>query len=628
MIEEHANPYSGNDLRELGQKWLEKIKQAEKRDDHWQKDAEAATKAYLNDRQSDDHGKIYDFNILHSNIETIAPAIYNSTPIPDIRERFRTGDDNPMSAVSRIVAQVIERAILVQADDGALDSELEFAVQDALVAGRGILRLRFDADETEVPGEPVVDPMTGMPAMDDMGQPMMGEPQVQVTNERIRFEVVSWRDYREGPARRWEDIPWVAYRHCIPWEEVQAMQDEDIKEALAVGGTDGPATPADADADTYVWEVWCRDSRQVKMIVEHSGEILSMTDDPMGLPDFFPQAKPLQPVTASGRRTPVVPFSIYRKLADELDQISKRIIAITSGLKVRGIIIGEAADLERLAEAGDNELIPVANLEQIAQTGGLSNAISWWPVEQAVAVLRELYANREMTKNMIYEITGISDIVRGQGKASETATAQEIKSQWGSLRIRKLQKMVERHVRDVFVLCAEIIASKFSPQTLQQMTGIELPPEAAQMLSEPLDHYRIDVESDSTVRADLSRRKGEMSEFLQGTAAFFSTMAPVVQQAPAMAGPVAEMYAAFARQFSLGKQAEDAIEEMAEMAKQQAQQAAQMQQEQAQQQQQMQERAMQMEEQERAGKMEVERGKMEAAQGKVLVDAAKVVATV
>ncbi len=623
------NPYNAQDLREMGQKWLEKIRAAEKRDESWKKDAEAASKAFLNDNESDDSGKVYDFNILHSNVETIAPAVYNSTPIPDVRERFRTGDDNPESAISRLVAQVIERAIMVQIDDGALDSEMEFAVQDALVAGRGIIRLRFDADEMEIPGEPVIDPMTGAPAIDEMGQPMMGEPQVQIANERLAFEVVSWRDYREGPARRWEDVPWVAYRHCIPWEEVQGMQDEQIKEALAVGGTDtANSEQPSADADTFLWEVWCKETRTVKMIVDHSGEVLSITDDPMGLPQFFCQSKPLQPVTASGRRTPVVPFSVYKKLADELDTISRRIIAITSGLKVRGLIVGDAASLEALAQAGDNTLIPIANLEGLAQTGGLDNAITWWPVEQAVKVLRELYINRETTKNMIYEITGISDIVRGQGKASETATAQEIKSQWGSLRIRKLQRMVERAVREVFVLCSEVISSKFSPETLQQMTGIEIPPEAAQMLSAPLDHYRIDVESDSTVRADLSRRKGEMGEFLQGTAAFFSTMAPVVAQAPSMAGPVAEMYAAFARQFSLGKQAEDAIEQMSAMAKQQAEEASQQQAQQAQMQQEMAQKQMQMQEQELQGKQAIEQGKLEVQQGKVMVDGMKAAASV
>ena len=168
----------------------------------------------------------------------------------------------------------------------------------------------------------------------------------------------------------------------------------------------------------------------------------------------------------------------------------------------------------------------------------------------------------------IYEITGISDIVRGQGAASETATAQQIKTQWGSLRIKKLQRLIERAIRDVFVMTAEIICSKFSIATLQKMTGIRIDGPVAEILSQPLDGYRIDVESDSTVRADLTVKKGEMSEFLQGTANFFATMSPVLEQAPEMKAAVAELYASFARVFSLGKQAEDAIEKMGEMARQ------------------------------------------------------------
>jgi hypothetical protein len=82
-----------------------------------------------------------------------------------------------------------------------------------------------------------------------------------------------------------------------------------------------------------------------------------------------------------------------------------------------------------------------------------------------------------------------------------------------------------------------------------------------------IDHYRIDVESDSTVRADLTQKRGEMAEFLNGTAQFFNTMAPLIQQAPTVAGPIVDLYAAFARQFSLGKQAEDALDQLTEMAK-------------------------------------------------------------
>jgi hypothetical protein len=585
---EAAEGYEAEDLRKTGAKWLERIKQAEAREEGWRREAEKATKAYLHDAESEGEGKVYEMNILHSNVETIAPAIYNSTPVPDIRERFRVGRATEESAIAQEAAQVIERAIMVQIDDGRLDQEVEAAVQDALVTGRGVLRLRFDADEVEQ-----IDPMTGM-------------PQVAMQNERLGFEVVSWRDYREGPARRWEDVPWVAFRHCLPWEEVQRIQDPAIKEALSTGGVEEKPT-ASADADTFIWEIWCKETGRVYMVVDASGEMLSIADDPLGLPGFFPMPAPLQPITPAGRRTPVCPFTVYRVLAEELENITKRIRAIVSGLKVRGLIVGDASDIAALADAPDNTLIPIANLEGLAQTGGLDKAITWWPVDQAITVLRELYVMREQTKSAIYEITGISDIVRGQGQASETATAQEIKTQWGSLRIRKLQRQVERCVRDVFVIAAELICSKFSPQTLQSMTGIAMLPPVAQILSQPLDHYRIDVESDSTVRADMTRRKGEMAEFLNGTAQFFSAMAPVVQSAPAMAGPVAEMYAAFARQFSLGKQAEDAIESMAELAKQSAEQAQQAQAQAAQMQQQAMERDMALKE----GKLRIEEGKAE-----------------
>ncbi|TIQ82812.1 MAG: hypothetical protein E5X38_30865, partial [Mesorhizobium sp.] len=51
-----------------------------------------------------------------------------------------------------------------------------------------------------------------------------------------------------------------------------------------------------------------------------------------------------------------------------------------------------------------------------------------------------------------------------------------IKTQWGSLRIQKMQRMMERCARDIFVMMAEIIPAKFSHETLQQMTGVQILP--------------------------------------------------------------------------------------------------------------------------------------------------------
>lgn len=530
--------YTADDLRRIGAKWLEHIAQAEKREKDWLDDAEAAETAYLCGRGHDKAAPedVPDFNILHSNVETIVPSIYNSTPVPDIRPRHNNTDPQ-----GKAVSDVFERTISMQIDDNALDGEIEKSAQDAFMAGRGIVRVKFDAD--------------------------IGEDGV-VSGERLEYEVVSWRDYREGPAKRWKDVPWVAFRHCISQADLKAMEDDEIRAAY----TKDPEykAPEDDEKDVDVWEIWCKETGRVYFVVKDSAKVITIKDDPLGLTGFFPMAAPVHPIIGTGMRTPVCPYRVYKTLADELDKVTRRINGIVSGLKVRGLVATNAEDLEELAAADDNTLVPVSGLEGIVNSGGLDAAIVWWPIDKAIQVLRELYIQRDQTKAAIYEITGISDIIRGHGAASETATAQQIKTEWGALRVKKMQRLIERQVRNLFVISAEIISLHFTPQTLQKASGVQITPDMMTLIQQPFDHYRIDVESDSTVRADLTRGRGEMAEFLQGTAQFFSAVAPIIGQAPQAAGPVAEMYSSFARQFNLGKQAEDALEQFIQLAKQAA----------------------------------------------------------
>lgn len=556
MTEDDQPEYTPEDLERLGREWVDRLKEAEKREERWYKDAEKAEAAYLCDNEDVAGAEVPDFNILHSNVETIVPAIYNSTPRPDIRPRHNADDKQ-----AKYIADLHERVIAALIDDNRLDQEVESNAQDAFMAGRGIVRLKFDADVTE------------MVAIDESGNEVpAGE---QVSNERILFECVSWRDYREGPAQRWEYVPWVGYRHHVSDEERERLENPEFK----VEGE-----KKDQPKDCPVWEIWCKETRKVYFVVEETATVLDIIDDPLGLKGFFPQGKPIQPVTGTGKRMPVCPYTVYKALAEEIDTATRRIRKIMKGLRVRGLIAGDASIADELAAADDNDIVPLPNMENLGALGGLDKAIAWWPADMAIAVLRELYMEREQTKQAIYEITGISDIVRGQGAASETATAQQIKTQWGSLRIKKMQRSIERQIRDIFVLVAEIVSQHFTRETVEKMAGMPLSMEMPQqpgMLPQQMDlepqfrqwdGFRIDVETDSTVRADLEKNRGEMSEFLQGTAQFFQTMAPIVQQAPTTAGPMAKMYAAFAQQFNLGKSAEDALDQFIQMAEQASQQ--------------------------------------------------------
>jgi hypothetical protein len=79
--------------------------------------------------------------------------------------------------------------------------------------------------------------------------------------------------------------------------------------------------------------------------------------------------------------------------------------------------------------------------------------------------------------------------------------------------------------------------------------------------------FRIDIESDSTIRGDLQKNQEQMSLFLQGTAQFLSAVGPLVQEGVMPAELALEIYASFCRSFRLGKQAEAAIDRMADMLK-------------------------------------------------------------
>jgi hypothetical protein len=79
--------------------------------------------------------------------------------------------------------------------------------------------------------------------------------------------------------------------------------------------------------------------------------------------------------------------------------------------------------------------------------------------------------------------------------------------------------------------------------------------------------FRIDIESDSTVRADLSRNQANMSAFMQAAAAYWQTIGPLLAKFPSATEGALELFGAFARNFKIGKQAEDALDRLADEAR-------------------------------------------------------------
>ena len=121
--------------------------------------------------------------------------------------------------------------------------------------------------------------------------------------------------------------------------------------------------------------------------------------------------------------------------------------------------------------------------------------------------------------------------MRGATDPRETAAAQKLKGQFGSMRIQPRQKQVQRYVRDLFRIKAEIIAELFEPETLAAMTGMEITPEmVAIMRDDAMRAYRVDIETDSTIAADEQKDKQDVAELFGAMGEFVGAIGPLVTE--------------------------------------------------------------------------------------------------
>jgi hypothetical protein len=249
-----------------------------------------------------------------------------------------------------------------------------------------------------------------------------------------------------------------------------------------------------------------------------------------------------------------------------MDELTARIAMLVKAVKVVGVYDASSEGVQRMLNEGvDNVLIPVNTWAAFAEKGGVKGAIDWLPLDMVLQALTALYQAREASKQVVYEITGLSDIIRGSSVASETATAQQIKSQFASLRIKALTNDIARFASDLLRMKAQIMCSMYRPEVLVAMSSMESSPDAQyipqaiQLLqNDVLRAFRIEVATDSLVELDEAGEKASRLEFLTAAGGFIREAA---QAPPAMAPVLAEMLMFGVRSFKAGQAMEASLEQ-------------------------------------------------------------------
>ena len=542
------------------QKWLSVISTYDNEFKKWDARVTKIVRRYRDDTRTASGGETAKFNVLWSNVQTLVPAVYARMPKADVARRFGDNDQ-----VGRVASLLIERALDYEIEHYPdFRSAMKNSVEDRFLGGRGIAWVRYDphiktvdvpedgyqiTEDVESEGAEYAsesNPMDGM-GSDPGDFTAAPEPVEEIEYECSPTDYVHWKDFGHSSARTWEEVT------CV-WRWVY-MSKESLTERF------GPEVASKISFDTSpdqwggnknsqnndkakVCELWDKESGKVYWICKDYQNFLDERDDPLELEGFFPCPKPLYATTTSDTLVPVPDFVLYQDQANEMDILTDRIDGLVKALRVRGVYDQSQPALQRLLTEGDNNtLIPVDKWMAFSEKGGLKGSIDILPINDIAATLLQCYQAQQQIKGQIYDITGISDIIRGQSVASETATAQQIKGQYAGLRLRAMQDGVAMFASELLRLKAQIICSKFQPETIlkyaaaDQMSAEDqqMIPAAMQLLqSDPLRSFRIEIAADSLVQIDENQTKQDRMEFLTALSNFMREALPVGQSSPEM----------------------------------------------------------------------------------------------
>lgn len=575
-------------LPRIARPWLDAIADAQKYFQFWHEKSDRIDRLYADLKQLSETGGDREFQLFWANLEILKPAIYARPPVPVVAPRFRS-----MRELPRKAAELLERSLILTFETADLDQVMLQIRDDLATNGRGAAWVRLDQTEGRL---------------------------------TTVIEHVDRADFLHEPARKWREVGWVAKRAWLTRDEGiarfgDAFTGVELKSAREFSG-EGASPLYEGEKKAEVWEIWSRSRGLVAWVTPGLDEVLDICEPFLHLQDFFPCPRPAYATIERRRLIPVPDFLYYKDQLEEINELTARISALAEGLRMKGFYAAGAGDLAEAVEVAIRQndehaiLVPVANFAALGGTA-LRDSIVWLPVAEVAATVKELILLRRELIGDVYQITGLSDIMRGATDPSETAAAQVLKSQYGSLRVRDRRAELVRIARDLARIAGEIIAENYTIDMFDGLTDMDLPREAAiageiraarlglvalaqdqskatvtqeiearlhrletavtleqvagLLREQRLRPFLLEIETDSTIAADENAEKARRTEFLTALSGAIRQLVPMVTQEPASVSFAIEMMKFAIAPFRAGRSFEGSIDQFAESLRRAAQ---------------------------------------------------------
>lgn len=474
------------------QRWISELDLAERDRANWLKTAKSIIQRYRDEERSGTSvtTKTRRYSLFWSNLETLAPAILARTPTPIVGRRWPDADP-----IGRIASQVLERGLKFSLDAMAFKDLVLAIRKDYLLVARAQAWVRYIPHMQTMPGAPNAPAPIGVPDLE--GGEQQNAENGEITTGAASYEVVAWEeviadhvaydDFLHNVAREWSEVRWVARCCYMTREELVERFGEDLGKSIPLDhGAErdqGPGDQAEQWAKAAIYEIWDKPSRSAIWISKSVAErTLDERDDPLGLQDFFPCPRPCLGTTAPDSLLPIPDYVYYETQLRDINTLTQRIGVLEDAIKLRGFYAAggeQKQSLQDLWESETGTLIPVDSWAAFAEKGGVKGLIEWVPLDAITGALTACLTARKQLIDDVYQVTGISDIMRGDTDPDETAAAQHLKSNWGSSRVRDKQNELSRFCEDLLKIMGQVIAAKFDPKTLAAMTDVQMLPDMA-----------------------------------------------------------------------------------------------------------------------------------------------------
>lgn len=515
--------------------WMEELKSSEHARKHWHKQGDEVVKRFLDSRKSvisrnDMSGSPFKLNLFHSNITTLTSMLYGNVPQIDVSRRYADPNDD----VSRVAAEIMERMLNndVAENGEEISCVLRSTLQDRLLPGLGCARVRYEVETEMVENE-------------------LGIEEERLVTESAPVDYFFWRDVLWGWGRNWAEIPWIAYRIYLTKDEVEeafgkeAAKDLDYKKQLVENKESSAEDPVMTSPwnKAEIWEIWDKVKRKVVFVSKGHSKVLDTKDDPLQLSGFYPSPPFFIANVTTTLYTPVPDYHMAQDLYSEIDKLQTRITILTQAVKAVGVYDAGNDEIKRVFQEGtDNQLIPVKNWGMFAEKGGMAGQIDWVPLTDITNALDKLRELRNETIDLLYQVTGMADVMRGGGAGQYEGVGQvQMKAKMSSVRIQALQDEFATFASDLMQLKAEIISIHFSPETIVERSNIDKSydqqyiPQALELIKNPrMARLKVKIRPESVAMVDYAQLKSERTEYINALSTFFQSAAPIIEQDKAM----------------------------------------------------------------------------------------------